>query len=168
MPRSFSPAVVALGCLLLSPPAFAAEGGSGGGSGGSGADWDVRTAVPAADPAYVRAVVEVKAGRYANAVPLLVDLVGRNPGNADGFNMLGYSHRKLGQRDYAMIYYAEALRLDPKHLGALEYQGELFVELGDLGRAQANLDLLAKLCGQCEEHDDLAQAIGAYRAKPKA
>lgn len=148
------------GALLIALPAAANDGG-----------FDPRTtAAPAAavDPVYRRAMVEVKAGRFANAIPLLVDVVGHDPNNADAYNNLGYSHRKLGQRDHALIYYTEALRLDPKHLGALEYQGELFLELGDLSRAEANLDKLARLCGRCENYEDLAEAVVAYKAKPKS
>ena len=118
------PLLLLLGCLLLAPAAMGAEGGSGGGGGGSDARMGAMPAL-GADPAYARAVVEVQAGRFANAVPLLQEVIARDPRSADGFNMLGYSLRKLGQHQQSMFYYAEALRLDQKHLGALEYQGEL-------------------------------------------
>ncbi len=161
------PLLVLLGCLSVSSVALAAEGGSGGGGGAS----DARTAAMpplGVEPTYARAVAEVQAGRYANALPLLQEVIARNPGSADGFNMLGYSLRKLGQQQQAMFYYAEALRLDPKHLGALEYQGELYIQLGNLAGAEANLQQLARLCGRCEQHNDLAQAVAAQKAKPKS
>ncbi len=159
MRHAFPRLALLAGCLLLASPATANDGGA-----------DPRTTTtPSAtvDPVYRRAMVEVKAGRYAAAIPLLVDVVGNDSRNADAFNNLGYSHRKLGQRDKALIYYAEALRLDPKHLGALEYQGELFLELGDLARAETNLDQLGRLCGRCENYRDLAEAIVAHKAKPR-
>ena len=57
-----------------------------------------------------------------------------------------------------------ALYLNPEHLGALEYQGELFLTLGDLKRAEWNLSRLKQLCSVvCEERDDLAEAIEAWR-----
>jgi len=37
-------------------------------------------------------------------------------------------------------HYTAALELTPKHLGALEYQGELFIALGDLESAAQNLE----------------------------
>ena len=158
--------LIVLGWLLLAPAAIAAEGGSGGGGGGS----DPRGAMPALGPhpTYARALAEVQAGRYANALPLLQDVIARDPKNADGFNMLGYSLRKLGHQQQAMFYYAEALRLDPKHLGALEYQGELYIQLGNLPAAEANLEQLARLCGRCEQHNELAQALAAQKAKPRS
>jgi hypothetical protein len=49
--------------------------------------------------------------------------------------------------------------VNPDHIGALEYQGELFVMTGQLDRAKANLDRLNNLCGNCEEAEDLAKAL---------
>ena len=50
--------------------------------------------------------------------------------------------------------------MDPSHKGALEYQGELFVELGQIDKAKGNLGKLNRIClFGCEEYDDLKQAI---------
>ena len=44
--------------------------------------------------------------------------------------------------------------------GALEYQGELYVKIGEFAKARANLAKLVKLCPQgCEEREDLEKAI---------
>ena len=52
--------------------------------------------------------------------------------------------------------------MDPRHLGALEYQGELFVETGRLDQARRNLAILTALCPKgCEELEDLQEAIKA-------
>jgi hypothetical protein len=59
------------------------------------------------------------------------------------------------------VYYSKALRIDPNHLGALEYQGELFVETKKIPSAKKNLAKLKSLCGAtCEEYLDLKKAIG--------
>lgn len=107
------------------------------------------------------------AGSLLLGSPAAANDGGADPRNADAFNNLGYSHRKLGKRDKALISYAEALRRDPKHLGALESQGKLFLELGDVPRAEANLDHLGRLCGRCETYRDLAETILAHKAKPR-
>jgi tetratricopeptide (TPR) repeat protein len=81
--------------------------------------------------------------------------------NADVNNLLGYSSRKLKQYKPAASYYEKALRIDPNHLGALEYQGELFVLTNKLSAAKKNLAKLEKLCGlKCGEYLDLKKAIG--------
>ena len=81
--------------------------------------------------------------------------------NADVNNLLGYSSRKLKQYKPAATYYEKALKLNPNHLGALEYQGELFVLTNKVSAAKKNLAKLEKLCGlKCGEYLDLKKAIG--------
>jgi Flp pilus assembly protein TadD len=83
------------------------------------------------------------------------------PNNADINNLLGYSARNLKQYKPAATYYAKALKIDPKHLGALEYQGELFMLTKKTSDAKKNLAKLKSLCGvNCEEYLDLKKAIG--------
>ena len=68
--------------------------------------------------------------------------------------------------DAAEKYYKKALNLDPEHKQALEYQGELFVELGDMASAENNLSLLAELCpNSCEEYEMLEKYIATDNNK---
>ena len=88
-------------------------------------------------------------------------------GSADWNNLMGYSHRKAKVPDYAAAerYYDEALRIDPKHRGALEYSGELFLIKGDLAKAEQRLAALDKACRLgCEEYTDLKKAIASFKA----
>lgn len=111
-----------------------------------------------------RAVIE--AGRAAEALPILEALAEALPANADVFNLLGFAHRKTGDLATSGAHYLRALYLDPNHLGALEYQGELFLMQGDLEGAEANLLRLEALCpARCEERDELEAAIGAQRGE---
>ena len=81
--------------------------------------------------------------------------------NADINNLLGFSSRNLKQFSASAKYYQKALKINPNHLGALEYQGELFLQTKKLSSAKKNLAKLKKLCGEnCEEYLDLKQAIG--------
>lgn len=56
-------------------------------------------------------------------------------------------------------FYEAALRADPGHLGALEYQGELYLMQGDVAAAGENLRRLREICGGCEEAVALESAI---------
>ncbi len=88
--------------------------------------------------------------------------------HADIYNLLGFSYRKSGDMKSAATFYGKALDYDPGHKGALEYQGEMFVELGQIDRAKANLVKLVKLCPQgCEEREDLEKAISAAGDAPR-
>ena len=63
----------------------------------------------------------------------------------------------------ALGFYLKALKINPKHKGAHEYLGELYVETGQLAKAREMLADLEKLCGNtsCEEYEDLEKAINA-------
>lgn len=87
--------------------------------------------------------------------------------NADWNNLMGYAQRKQVPPDLAAAqrYYDAALRINPKHLGALEYAGELALMKGELPVAEARLAALDKACnGRCEEFDDLKKAVASYKA----
>jgi len=88
-------------------------------------------------------------------------------GSADWNNLMGYSLRKAATPDLnaAERYYNEALRIDPKHRGALEYSGELYLMKGDLAKAEQRLAALDKACFMpCEEFTDLKKAVQAFKA----
>ena len=67
---------------------------------------------------------------------------------ADVYNELGFAYRKSDDFDNAAKYYKKALELDPEHLGAIEYQGEMYVDLGQKDNALSNLELLKALVGE--------------------
>jgi len=103
---------------------------------------------------------KIKAKDWNGAVTDLNGMIDKGVQHADVYNLLGFSLRNKGDTKSAQTYYAKALDFDPDHKGALEYQGELFVKLGQFDKAQANLTKLAKLCPQgCEEREDLEEAI---------
>ena len=62
-----------------------------------------------------------------------------------------------------MEYYLKALALEPNHLGANEYLGELYLEEDDLPNAEKQLVTLQKACGTCDEYEELAEAIEDYK-----
>ncbi len=88
-------------------------------------------------------------------------------GSAEWNNLMGYSHRKAKSPDYAAAerYYDAALALDPRHRGALEYSGELFLLRGELPRAEQRLAALDKACFlPCSEYTELKNAITRFKA----
>ena len=116
---------------------------------------------PAAQSGYAEAKAAVDAGRYPEALKLLAAVLKAEPRNADALNLMGYSNRKMNRMAEAARWYDAALKANPKHLGALEYQGEMFVDTGDYTSARANLNRLATLCGKCDEYNDLRAALMA-------
>lgn len=112
-------------------------------------------------PSYAEAKAKIDAEDFAGALPLLDKITAEEPQNADAWNLRGFANRKLGNMDVAATSYSAALKINPGHLGALEYQGEMYLELGQTDAALANLKTLQGLCGDCEEASDLAESIGA-------
>lgn len=102
---------------------------------------------------------KLDAGDYRGAIPLLTDIIKTDPNNADALNLMGFSLRNTGQNDLALQYYNKALALKPKHLGANEYLGELYVELGQMDKAKERLAVLQGACGNCDQEVHLAAAI---------
>jgi Flp pilus assembly protein TadD len=89
------------------------------------------------------------------------------PGNADWNNLMGFCLRKAKTPDLgaAEKFYNEALRINPKHRGALEYSGELYLMQGDLAKAEQRLAALDKACFlPCDEYDDLKKAVARFKA----
>lgn len=111
---------------------------------------------------YIAARQLVEADRYEEAIPVLQAALRNDPESADVYNLLGFSYRKTGKWADALAFYKRALALEPKHVGANEYLGELYLEQGRLALAEERLDVLLTACGHCEEYKELAEAIEGY------
>jgi Flp pilus assembly protein TadD len=112
----------------------------------------------------------VEAKDFKAAIGHFAKAVEEEPKNADAHNMLGYSYRKAGTFDKSLESYQRALKLDSKHRGAMEYLGELYLQMNQLGNAEKQLASLKSACpflGSCEEYDDLKKAVDEYKAKKK-
>ena len=119
-------------------------------------------------PDLTKVRAQIKAKDFKAAIEDLRGFITAGVQHADVYNLLGFSYRKSGDRETGATYYRKALDFDPNHKGALEYQGELFVELGDIPKAKANLAKLASLCPSgCEEREDLEKAIAGAATAPK-
>ncbi len=126
---------------------------------------DEPPARPAAGDKLATARAMIKDAKWVAAIDELKKV--GDSGSADWNNLMGYSHRKARTPDYAAAerYYNEALRIDPKHKGALEYSGELYLMTGDLSKAEQRLAALNGVCGtSCEEYKDLQEAIARFKA----
>ena len=109
---------------------------------------------------YLAAVSLINSERFEEAIQtlrLLLSTLGPHP---DVLNYLGYSNRRLGHFEKAQRYYEQALAIDPKHRGANEYLGEMWVELGRSEEARARLSALEDACPfGCVEYEDLRRLI---------
>ena len=104
-------------------------------------------------------------GDWKDAVNNFKKAVAEDSTNAEAYNLMGYSYRRMGKADSAFSAYAKALDIDPDHLGAHEYLGETYLLVGDAEKAHGQLAILTYLCGkQCEETVKLREAIKQHEA----
>lgn len=104
-------------------------------------------------------------GDWKDAVKNLKNAVAKDSKNAEAYNLMGYSYRRLGEADSAFDAYAKALNIDPKHRGAHEYLGQTYLLIGDAAKAHSQLVILTELCGkQCKETVKLRKAIKRHEA----
>ena len=86
---------------------------------------------------------------------------------ADIYNLLGFSYRKLENPDLDKSFaaYMMAIELDPSHLGAHEYLGELYLMRDQKDKALIILEKLDQLAGSnTEEYRELKIAIDEYQS----
>ena len=154
----FSLAAAIAFCIAMLPLAGKAAGSDSGSSGGSG------STVAAVSKEMRKATVMIRNEDYAGALSFLEAEIAKNSDNADAWNLTGFASRKMGDYAASEVAYDKALAIDPKHKGALEYKGELYLTLGNLEGAENMFDRLNKACFlSCKEKKQLAAAIRTYK-----
>jgi tetratricopeptide (TPR) repeat protein len=145
-------AVLSLGFSTL---AFAAGGG--------GSDSQPIQSTKPVDPNFTRAKAMIETNKDY-ALPLLQQVVAKDPRNADAYNLMGYATRKSGNANGSLQYYQQALAIDPRHLGAYEYLGEAYLMLDRPAEADQMLARLDSLCVfGCSEYRMLKAAVANYK-----
>ena len=109
--------------------------------------------------AYKNAIKLIKKEDYSKAITVLEKVLEKKKYQKDPdiLNEYAFALRKSGDLAKAEIFYNKALEIDPKHNGALEYLGELYVDTKRKGKANLLLRKL-KNC-RCEEYSELKDYI---------
>ena len=115
------------------------------------------------NPTYAEAKTLVKSKKFDQAAVMLETLLkdSKNAGNPDILNDYAYSLRNLKQFEKAEKFYLAALKINPKHVGANEYLGELYLQTKRLDEAKKRLEVL-KTCN-CDEYKELKEKIEKYK-----
>ena len=114
---------------------------------------------------YLKAEKLIEKKNYEKAIDLLSELLGEKPDGftkSDVLNYLGFANRKKQQPNYELAekYYLEALTLDPNHVGALEYLGELYIDMNQVDQAKDLMERLKNAAGEnSEEYKELFALI---------
>lgn len=154
-------ALVAVALAMTVGSAKAAGSSDTGGSSSSGGS---EYSAPDMSKNMRKAVVMIKQEDYSGALKYLEGEIAKKPDSADAWNLTGFASRKMGDYAASEAAYDKALAINPKHKGALEYKGELYLTLGNLAGAEEMLARLSKACYfNCKEKKQLVAAIEAYK-----
>ena len=119
---------------------------------------------------YELAEKHIYSEKYDKSLKLLKKLTKREDlgtKRADIYNLLGFSYRKIESPnlDKSFAAYMMALELEPDHVGAHEYLGELYLMRDNLEKASNMLLKLEMLIGKdAQEYKDLLKAIEDYQS----
>ena len=150
--------------LVLALPLYLASMAAHAASVGNAVSSSSGTASKSAD--FTAGEAAAMDGNFEAAVGYLSKVVNTDPTNADGYNLLGFSYRKLGNVELAFENYRAALEIEPNHQGANEYIGELYLQLGDLDNAEKHLKVLDEACFfGCQAYTDLKAAIKKFKLR---
>ena len=108
----------------------------------------------------------IEAGEFREVINKLGEALNDAPNNPDLLNLIAYSHRNLEEYEKALGYYLMAIKVEPEHLGANEYLGELYLKLMQPDKARERLAVLDDACFfGCDEYKELKQEIESYMAE---
>jgi len=109
-----------------------------------------------------RATSDAKARKeFEKAVEDFQQAITLAPNMPEAYNNLGYSYRKLGNLAASLTAYAKAIELNTYFAQAREYRGETYLALGDLSKAQGELDFLKQM--KSPYADTLAKSIEVFQ-----
>lgn len=118
------------------------------------------------DSGLITAEYYLATGKYSQSLQVLGGVLTRHPQNADAYCYRGFAYQNLGDTQKARENYQRALLINPAHLGALKYMGELYLQDGKLDDAMQQMLAIRAVCGDqsCEELDELQSSINKRKA----
>lgn len=119
--------------------------------------------------AKAKAAQEQALAGYAEARAKMELAVKADPNLKEGWNLVGYTSRRMGDYAHSLEAYEKALALDPKYPEAIEYRAEAYLALNRLEDAKTSyLALFAAAPAQAAVLLDSMKAWLAAHRKPPA
>lgn len=155
-----------LALLPLTMPAAPVPAVTGGGR-------DAPAAIGADD--YAAGIAAFKRRDWRGVIDHMASVIGKQPWEDEAYTLSGFAYSELGDYKRALASYDHALKLNPHNRRALAYLGEAYLDMGRPKDAEAMLERLNEECQRladkaggeqpdCQEREDLEEAIAVYRA----
>jgi tetratricopeptide (TPR) repeat protein len=107
----------------------------------------------------------INQGEYKKAKKNLLVIIKKDEGNAEAYNLLGYTERQLQNYISAIKFYKKALTINNDFIGAHHYIAMAYLELDDIEKAKYHLNQLDLIClFGCKDYFEVKNKIEFYEA----
>ena len=107
----------------------------------------------------------INQGEYKKAKNNLLVIIKKDEGDAEAYNLLGYTERQLQNYISAIKFYKKAIFINNDFIGAHHYIAMAYLELDDIEKAKYHLNQLDLIClFGCEDYFEVKNKIEFYEA----
>ena len=107
----------------------------------------------------------INQGEYKKAKKNLLVILKKDKGDAEAYNLLGYTERQLQNYISAIKFYKKALTINNDFIGAHHYIAMAYLELDDIEKAKYHLNQLDLIClFGCKDYFEVKNKIEFYEA----
>ena len=109
--------------------------------------WDIwyETNDPLIEADFYRGLESMRTGDLLMAVAFFTRVIDKNPNFAEGWNKRATVYYMLGKFDASMMDIHETLNLEPRHFGAMDGMGLIFIHLEQFDKAIEIYDQMLKI-----------------------
>ena len=109
--------------------------------------WDIwyETNDPSIEADFYRGLESMRTGDLLMAVAFFTRVIEKNPNFAEGWNKRATVYYMLGKFDASMMDIHETLKLEPRHFGAMDGMGLIFIHLEQFDKAIDIYDQMLKI-----------------------
>ena len=109
--------------------------------------WDIwhETNDPSIEADFYRGLESMRTGDLIMAVAFFTRVIDKNPNFAEGWNKRATVYYMLGKFDASMMDIHETLKLEPRHFGAMDGMGLIFIEMQKFEKALDIYDQMLKI-----------------------
>ena len=109
--------------------------------------WDIwhETNDPSIEADFYRGLESMRIGDLLMAIAFFTRVIDKNPNFAEGWNKRATVYYMLGKFDASMMDIHETLKLEPRHFGAMDGMGLIFIHLEQFDKAIDIYDQMLKI-----------------------
>ena len=109
--------------------------------------WDIwhETNDPSIEADFYRGLESMRTGDLLMAVAFFTRVIDKNPNFAEGWNKRATVYYMLGKFDSSMMDIHETLKLEPRHFGAMDGMGLIFIHFQQFDKAIGIYDQMLEI-----------------------